>query len=144
MMKSNIFLSALWATATQALSASQWQSQSIYQIVTDRFARTDGSTTASCNLSQYCGGTWRGIINHLDYIQGMGFTAVRAAAQNYTYISWSNQQSRSGSRQLSRTFSRAREGMYPTCLGTTKSEKRTKIYVIGLPTTDTGPKISRL
>ena len=24
----------------------------------------------------YCGGTWQGIIKHLDYIQGMGFTAV--------------------------------------------------------------------
>lgn len=45
--------------------------------MTDRFARTDGSTTAACNLNDYCGGTWQGLINHLDYIQGMGFTAVR-------------------------------------------------------------------
>lgn len=75
-MRSNVALSALLATAAQALTAAQWESQSIYQIVTDRFARTDGSTTASCNLSQYCGGTWQGIIDHLDYIQGMGFTAV--------------------------------------------------------------------
>lgn len=75
-MRSNVALSALLATAAQALTAAQWESQSIYQIVTDRFARTDGSTTASCNLSQYCGGTWQGIIDHLDYIQGMGFTAI--------------------------------------------------------------------
>ncbi|OXV06778.1 hypothetical protein Egran_05455 [Elaphomyces granulatus] len=27
-------------------------------------------------LQEYCEGTWRGIINQLDYIQGMGFTAV--------------------------------------------------------------------
>ncbi|EAU35425.1 hypothetical protein ATEG_03623 [Aspergillus terreus NIH2624] len=46
--------------------------------MTDRFARTDGSTTAACNTTAglYCGGTWRGTINHLDYIQGMGFDAV--------------------------------------------------------------------
>ncbi|KAL4873278.1 hypothetical protein BDV12DRAFT_182498 [Aspergillus spectabilis] len=46
--------------------------------MTDRFARTDGSTTHACNLKEgsYCGGTWRGTINHLDYIQGMGFDAV--------------------------------------------------------------------
>lgn len=44
--------------------------------MTDRFARTDGSTTAPCDLLDYCGGTWRGTINQLDYIQGMGFDAV--------------------------------------------------------------------
>ena len=46
--------------------------------MTDRFALTDGSTTAACDitLGQYCGGTWQGIINNLDYIQNMGFTAV--------------------------------------------------------------------
>lgn len=61
-----------------ALSAAEWREQSIYQVVTDRFARTDLSTTASCNTADqvYCGGTWRGLISKLDYIQGMGFTAV--------------------------------------------------------------------
>ena len=59
-----------------ALSKEQWRSQSIYQLLTDRYARTDGSTTACADLGQYCGGTWQGIINNLDYIQTMGFTAV--------------------------------------------------------------------
>ncbi|KAL2128834.1 hypothetical protein VTI74DRAFT_8580 [Chaetomium olivicolor] len=61
-----------------ALSAAEWRKQSIYQVVVDRFARTDLSTTAQCNPSNqvYCGGTWRGLISKLDYIQGMGFTAV--------------------------------------------------------------------
>ncbi|KAL4747930.1 hypothetical protein BDW72DRAFT_215153 [Aspergillus terricola var. indicus] len=46
--------------------------------MTDRFARADGSITHACNLTEglYCGGTWRGTIDHLDYIQGMGFDAV--------------------------------------------------------------------
>lgn len=64
--------------AAQALSPAEWRSQSIYQVVTDRFARTDGSTTAHCDLTKqdYCGGSWKGIVNKLDYIQDMGFTAV--------------------------------------------------------------------
>ncbi|OBT59102.1 hypothetical protein VE04_00694 [Pseudogymnoascus sp. 24MN13] len=71
-------LSVLDLAAVKALSPAQWRSQSIYQVLTDRFARTDGSTTAACNTAAqaYCGGSWRGIVNHLDYIQGMGFTAV--------------------------------------------------------------------
>lgn len=46
-------------------------------ILTTRIG-TDGSTTASCNTGDqiYCGGTWQGIIKKLDYIQGMGFTAI--------------------------------------------------------------------
>ncbi|KAK8044272.1 alpha-amylase [Apiospora rasikravindrae] len=64
------------ASVTQALSGAEWQKQSIYQILTDRFARTDGSTTEQCTITSYCGGTYKGLINHLDYIQGMGFTAV--------------------------------------------------------------------
>jgi alpha-amylase len=64
--------------SASALSPAAWRSQSIYQVLTDRFARTDGSTTATCNTGDqvYCGGSWPGIIKKLDYIQGMGFTAV--------------------------------------------------------------------
>ncbi|KAL3475633.1 family 13 alpha amylase in complex with acarbose [Aspergillus californicus] len=71
------FLLSLAATALAATPA-QWRSQSVYFLLTDRFARTDGSTTAECDatMGQYCGGTWQGIINQLDYIQGMGFTAI--------------------------------------------------------------------
>lgn len=66
------------ASLADAATPAEWRSRSIYQIVTDRFARTDGSTTAACNTGDrvYCGGTYQGIINQLDYIQGMGFTAV--------------------------------------------------------------------
>jgi alpha-amylase len=61
-----------------AATPAQWRSKSIYQVLTDRFARTDGSTTATCNTGDrvYCGGTYQGLIKKLDYIQGMGFTAV--------------------------------------------------------------------
>ncbi|RDW69853.1 hypothetical protein BP6252_08873 [Coleophoma cylindrospora] len=61
-----------------AASSADWRSRAIYQVFTDRFARTDGSTTASCSpgYEGYCGGSWKGIISKLDYIQDMGFTAV--------------------------------------------------------------------
>ena len=73
-------LLSLVASGVSGLSQGEWAKQSIYQVLVDRFARTDGSTSAACDLNSYCGGTWRGIINHLDYIQGMGFTAVRCSA----------------------------------------------------------------
>lgn len=45
-------------------------------MLTDRYARTDGSTNACTNLSNYCGGTFKGMEAHLDYIAGMGFDAI--------------------------------------------------------------------
>ncbi|KAJ5584238.1 uncharacterized protein N7459_004038, partial [Penicillium hispanicum] len=70
-------LASLISSAIAATPA-EWRSQSIYFMLTDRFARTDGSTTATCDAKYglYCGGTWQGIIDKLDYIQGMGFTAI--------------------------------------------------------------------
>ena len=67
-----------FAATSLAADASAWRSRSIYQVLTDRFARSDGSTTATCNTGDrtLCGGSWVGIANHLDYIQGMGFSAV--------------------------------------------------------------------
>lgn len=67
------------ATGTvQAASRDQWVGRSIYQIVTDRYARSDNSTTAHCDaaLGKYCGGGFQGIINKLDYIQDLGFDAI--------------------------------------------------------------------
>jgi alpha-amylase len=66
------------AGTVHAASRDQWLGRSIYQVVTDRFARSDNSTTASCDagLGEYCGGNIQGIINKLDYIQELGFDAV--------------------------------------------------------------------
>ncbi|KAJ7171683.1 glycoside hydrolase family 13 protein [Mycena crocata] len=64
--------------ATIAASAEDWRGRSIYQVMVDRFARTDGSLTYPCHTNErvYCGGTWRGLINRLSYISDMGFTAI--------------------------------------------------------------------
>lgn len=60
-----------------AASAADWQSRSIYQLVTDRFATPDGSSpTCDTGDRKYCGGTWTGIVSKLDYIQNMGFDAI--------------------------------------------------------------------
>lgn len=84
-MHSNLFQStqaaSLLLTAasflpiTAAKTAAEWRELSIYQVLTDRFATTDGSSP-SCGITDYCGGTWKGLENKLDYIQGMGFEAV--------------------------------------------------------------------
>ncbi|RHZ70159.1 hypothetical protein CDV55_102065 [Aspergillus turcosus] len=69
---------SLLVASSLAANTAQWKPRAIYQTMTDRFARTDGSTTSPCDPAQnlFCGGTWRGTINHLDYIQGMGFDAI--------------------------------------------------------------------
>ena len=64
---------------------AHWRDRAIYQVVTDRFARTDGNTSAICNTDDrvYCGGTWKGLIQKLGYIKGMGFTAVWISPVTY-------------------------------------------------------------
>ena len=68
----------LTLVTTDAASKDDWKTRTIYQIVTDRFARADNAQ-AECDPAQgrYCGGDYLGIIDKLDYIQDLGFTAVR-------------------------------------------------------------------
>ena len=66
---------ACTTVAVAGLSPDAWRSRSIYQVLTDRFAAVP--TPAQCSdYSGYCGGTFQGIIAHLDYIQDLGFDAV--------------------------------------------------------------------
>lgn len=110
---------------TSALSPAQWRSQSIYQVITDRFARTDSSTSASCDLQRYCGGTWQGLIDQLDYIQGMGFSAV---SQSLKLCGKTRANStRSGSRPLYRTWrNRRRTETLTTDIGRRTFTKSTR------------------
>ena len=63
---------------TSAASLDDWRTRTIYQVLTDRFARADGDTNAECDVvgGKYCGGSWKGITDNLDYIQGMNFDAI--------------------------------------------------------------------
>ncbi|KAI5777182.1 glycoside hydrolase superfamily [Geopyxis carbonaria] len=65
------------ATPALAADADAWKTRSIYFVLTDRFAKTSSSDTTACSsLGSYCGGTWKGMEQRLDYIKGLGFDAV--------------------------------------------------------------------
>lgn len=67
-----------------------WEGRRIYQLLTDRFAvaptgrrgqeshNNDNATDPNppCDYNLYCGGTFNGITQQLDYIVGMGFNAI--------------------------------------------------------------------
>ncbi|PLB55796.1 putative alpha-amylase [Aspergillus steynii IBT 23096] len=77
-----LYFGALWSALTsiagaKAPSDQKWTERSIYQVMTDRFARSNSSDDSSCDPYRYCGGSWAGIVDRLDYIQDLGFTAVQ-------------------------------------------------------------------
>ena len=71
-------LSALFSSSAIAGSKEEWKKRSVYQVVTDRFAKGDGSK-GSCDLGRqpyYCGGNHDGIAQNLQYIKDLGFDAI--------------------------------------------------------------------
>jgi alpha-amylase len=46
------------------------------QILTDRFAKDTDDTSSCTDLKGYCGGTFNGIIQKLDYLEGLGINAI--------------------------------------------------------------------
>lgn len=67
---------AIMVSTAFAGSTAEWKKRTIYQVLTDRFWRTDGSTQPCADIGKYCGGTFKGLQNKLDYIKGMGFDAI--------------------------------------------------------------------
>ena len=65
-----------------ALNSPEWEDQTIYFIMIDRFANGDESNDdfgfgeAGNDNSRYNGGDLQGIIDNLDYIRDLGFTAI--------------------------------------------------------------------
>lgn len=70
------FIAAILSAIALAGNTDDWKKRTVYQLLTDRFAKSDGSTDKCNDLSKYCGGTFKGIEDNLDYIQGMGFDAI--------------------------------------------------------------------
>jgi alpha-amylase len=70
--------SLLPCLASAAMDAEQWRNRTIYQVLTDRFAIQEGKEVKKCDptIGIHCGGTWRGLYEHLDYIQNMNFDAI--------------------------------------------------------------------
>lgn len=69
---------AIAAGAVSAADTAAWKKRSVYQLLTDRYAKGNGAENdGGCtNLSGYCGGTYKGVEQNLDYIAGMGFDAI--------------------------------------------------------------------
>jgi len=53
-----------------------WKSRTIYQLLTDRYWRSNGDTSSYCDLGKYCGGDFDGITQQLQYIKDLGFDAI--------------------------------------------------------------------
>eukprot|EP01016_Furgasonia_blochmanni_P037115 TRINITY_DN432_c0_g2_i7.p1 TRINITY_DN432_c0_g2~~TRINITY_DN432_c0_g2_i7.p1 ORF type:complete len:479 (-),score=130.19 TRINITY_DN432_c0_g2_i7:214-1650(-) len=77
-MKYLIICLIILASFHHAISKTkeEWKGRAVYQILTDRFARSDGKTAACNDLRNYCGGSFKGIERHLDYIKDLGFDAI--------------------------------------------------------------------
>ncbi|KAK0649054.1 glycoside hydrolase superfamily [Cercophora newfieldiana] len=80
-MRASVLSAAAAALAFSGLASAanltEWKSRSIYQVMIDRYALTDGSTDHECEAHLFCGGTWAGLMNKLDYIEDLGFTAIQ-------------------------------------------------------------------
>jgi alpha-amylase len=70
-------------SSAQAMFTKEWEKRSIYFIMTDRFSNGDPSNdnfggfhSDKSDPRKYHGGDFQGIINQLDYIKNMGFTAI--------------------------------------------------------------------
>jgi alpha-amylase len=61
-MRSSLVLGSalLVAGLASAADANGWKSRAVYQLLTDRFARSNGDTSG-CDLHNYCGGDYEGI-----------------------------------------------------------------------------------
>ena len=67
----------LLASTPMCTDPSCWQNKVVYQVLIDRFARNDTSYDEPCvDLATYCGGTWRGLYQKLDYIVGLGVDGI--------------------------------------------------------------------
>ncbi|KAJ3045030.1 hypothetical protein HDV00_012452 [Rhizophlyctis rosea] len=63
-------------SSASAAGVAEWKQRTVYQVMTDRFSRTDGVTANCENLSTYCGGSWKGIESRLDYLKDLGVDAI--------------------------------------------------------------------
>ena len=62
-MLSKIAIGAAVISSASAAGTAEWKGRAVYQVLTDRFAKSNGNENdgACTNLSDYCGGTWKGI-----------------------------------------------------------------------------------
>src|ERR1019366_3073043 len=65
--------------AVLATHVQDWRDEVVYQLLVDRFADGDVNNDFSVQpgaLARYQGGDWKGIEDHLDYLQELGITTM--------------------------------------------------------------------
>jgi alpha-amylase len=67
--------SLLLATTASAGDTAAWKKRTVYQLLTDRFYRSNGDTSL-CDLHNYCGGDFAGVVKQLQYVKDLGFDAI--------------------------------------------------------------------
>jgi glycosidase len=73
-------VSAVPAYGAQEKETREWQDETVYSIMVDRFFNADTKNDIDVNTLDplaYNGGDFQGIIDKLDYLKDMGFTAIR-------------------------------------------------------------------
>ncbi|MBX3275558.1 MAG: alpha-amylase [Sandaracinaceae bacterium] len=66
-------------TVEMRTHVEDWRDQVIYQLIVDRFANGDARNDHRVDptaLARYQGGDWQGVIDHLDYLEALGVTAL--------------------------------------------------------------------
>jgi glycosidase len=79
---STLFSSVPTYAATQKPDR-QWQDETVYSLIVDRFNNGDTKNDIEVNTQDplaYAGGDFQGIIDKLDYLKDMGFTAIRISS----------------------------------------------------------------
>lgn len=78
-----LFLLCIQIEIILCKNAAEWRSRSIYQMLTDRFSPSNFSYHQCLEqpmvenvIRNYCGGTYRGAIDQLDYVVQLGFNAI--------------------------------------------------------------------
>ena len=56
--------SLLLASSALAGDTAAWKKRTVYQLLTDRFYRSNGDTSL-CDLHNYCGGDFAGVVKQL-------------------------------------------------------------------------------
>ena len=69
--------SSILYSSSFAASTEEWKKRSVYQVLTDRFYCGLNECQPCTDLSNYCGGDWKGLTKGLPYIDGvLGFDAI--------------------------------------------------------------------
>ena len=55
----------------EGASKGVWKDKVVYQILTDRFDTVPTTTEPCDDLTNYCGGAFKGIYNRLDYLKDL-------------------------------------------------------------------------